>query len=55
MGKLLLLSIVIATVAIPARAAREKNARKGLRKALLQMAVFNVFYLLGLLYLYGRL
>jgi hypothetical protein len=55
MAKLLLLSIIIATIALPVRAAKSKQPRAGLKKALLQMAIFNVFYLGGLLYLYGRL
>lgn len=55
MSKLFLLSILIATIALPARAAREKNSRKGLRKAILYMLLFNVFYLFGLLFLYGRI
>ena len=55
MSKALLLSIVFAMVALPARAAREKDARKGLRKALLYLALFNLFYLFNLMFLYGRL
>jgi hypothetical protein len=56
MSKLLLLSILIATIALPARAAtRSKNPKVGLKKALLHVAIFNAFYLFGLLYLYGRL
>lgn len=54
MSKLILLSIIVAMVAIPARAAREKNARKGLRKVVIQMLVFEVFYLFALRFLYGR-
>jgi hypothetical protein len=54
MSKLILLSILIATIALPARAAREKNARRGLRKALVYMAIFNFFYLFSLLFLWGR-
>ena len=55
MGKLFLLSIIIAPIVLPLRAARSKNARKGLRKTLIQMALFNVFYLFVLLFIYGRL
>ena len=36
-------------------AAREKNPRKGLRKAIVYMLLFNVFYLFGLMFLYGRI
>lgn len=45
MKKLLLLSVIIAAIALPARAARAKNAREGLRKTLIQVAIFNVIYL----------
>ena len=55
MSKLLLLSIIFATIAIPARAARAKNPRLGLRKTLIGLAVFNLFYLFGLVFLYGRI
>ncbi len=55
MTKLLLISILIAPIVLPARAATAKNARAGLKKTLVQMAIFNVFYLFSLLFLYGRL
>jgi len=55
MAKLLLLSIIFATVALPARAARMKNPRLGLRKTLISLALFNLFYVFGLIFLYGRL
>lgn len=55
MAKLLLLSVIFATVAIPVRAARLKNPRLGLRKALLWLALFNVFYVFSLVYIYHRL
>jgi len=55
MKKLLLLSIMFASVALPARAATAKNPRAGLKKALVNMMVFNAVYLFALLYVYGRL
>ncbi len=55
MSKLVLLSIMIATVALPARAARQKSPKRGLRKVVVQIAVFNALYLFGLLFIYGRL
>jgi hypothetical protein len=56
MSKLLLLSILVATIALPARAAtKSKNPKVGLKRALVHVAIFNAFYLFGLLYLYGRL
>jgi hypothetical protein len=48
MAKVILLSAVIAMVALPIRAAKEKNPRVGLKKALQYMIVFNVAYLLAL-------
>jgi hypothetical protein len=55
MAKLLQLSILMALVAIPARAARDPNPAKGLRRALVRTAYFNVFYLIFLTLLYGHL
>jgi len=54
MSKLILLSTVIGLIAIPIMAAREKNPRKGLRKAVVQMLIFQVAYLLALRFLWGR-
>lgn len=45
MKKLILLSVIIAAIALPARAARTKNARLGLRKTLIHTAIFNLIYL----------
>jgi hypothetical protein len=55
MKKLLLLSILVASIVIPARAARAKNPRAGLKKALVNMMIFNAIYLFALLYVYNRL
>jgi hypothetical protein len=55
MAKLVLLSIVIAIIALPSKAAGVVSPRAGLRKALLWMAVFNVIYLFSILYVYPRL
>jgi hypothetical protein len=54
MSKLLLLSIVIATIALPARAANLVSPRKGLRKAMLWMLLFELFYVFALMFLVGR-
>ena len=48
MSKAILLSAVLAIVALPVIAAREKSPKVGLKKALIYMVVFNVFYLLAL-------
>ncbi len=54
-AKLVLISIMIMSIIIPARAAAMKDSRRGLRKALLQMTLFNLFYVLAVTYLYPRL
>jgi hypothetical protein len=54
MSKLILLSLLFAMIGIPARAARDKNPRKALRKVIVQMLIFEVFYLFALRYIYGR-
>jgi hypothetical protein len=54
MSKLILISVIIAAIAIPARAAREENPRKGLRKAIIQTLFFHAFYAFALCYLWGR-
>jgi hypothetical protein len=54
-AKLFLLSIIFATIALPARAARIKNSRVGLKRTVVSLALFNLFYVLGLVYLYHRL
>lgn len=55
MKKLILFSIIIASIAIPARAARELNARAGLKKTLIQMAIFELVYLILVTLVWTRL
>ena len=55
MAKLLLLSVIFATILLPARAARMKNAKLGFRRTVISLAVFNLFWVLGLAFLYGHL
>jgi len=54
MSKIILLSIIIAMIAIPARLAREKNPRAALKRVVVQMLLYEVFYIFALKYLYGR-
>ncbi|HET9959351.1 MAG TPA: hypothetical protein VFQ61_32900 [Polyangiaceae bacterium] len=54
-AKLVLLSILIMSIVIPARAAMTKDPERGLRKALKQMAIFNLLYVLAVTFLYPRL
>jgi len=54
-AKLLLVSILVAVIVIPMRAARARSARLGLRKAVLWMLAFNLFYLFAVRVIYPRL
>jgi hypothetical protein len=49
------MSVVFATVAIPAVTARMKDPRRGLVIALTSMAMFNLFYWFGLFVIWPRL
>jgi hypothetical protein len=42
--KLILLSVIIASVVVAARAARAKDGREGLKKTLIQIALCEVVY-----------
>ncbi len=53
--KLLLASLLIATVALPMRAARARSARRGLRTAVFWMLAFNLIYLFAVRVVYPRL
>lgn len=55
MKKLLLMSVLFATIGIPAIAAKDPSPRRGLRKAVLYTIAFNVFYWLSLLFVVNRL
>lgn len=55
MAKALLLSIVVATVAIPVWAAREEKAHKAFKKMVFYLFVYYVFYVLALRLIYFRL
>jgi hypothetical protein len=53
--KLLLLSILIMSVAIPVRTSMEKDRALGLTKTIKYFIAYAAFYLFALLYLYPRL
>jgi hypothetical protein len=53
-SKLILISVLLATIALPATAARDADPRRGLRRTITYMTFFYAFYLFGLLFLYGR-
>lgn len=44
MLKLAMLSIVLSGLAVPLLAARDNNARRGLRRAVFGVLLFNAFY-----------
>jgi hypothetical protein len=55
MHKVLLLSILLATIGIPVLGARNPNPVRGLKMAVLRMFAFECFYLVAVVYLYPRL
>lgn len=54
MAKLVLLTIVMAMVGIPVIAARDPNARRGVRKVVLLMSTASVLYYFAIRYVYPR-
>jgi hypothetical protein len=55
MGKLLLASVLLASVAIPVHAARDPNPRRGLARALVRTLLFDAAYALAVLFVYPRI
>jgi hypothetical protein len=53
--KLLLLSVLIATVAIPLICARDVNPYRGIKRALFAMVIFAFSWLLAIKYIYPKL
>ncbi|HEU5075873.1 MAG TPA: hypothetical protein VFU02_16885 [Polyangiaceae bacterium] len=53
--KLLLMSVIFATVLIPAWTQRYRSPKRGLRKTITLMMGFNAIYLLLYLFLWPRL
>jgi hypothetical protein len=54
-AKFLLMSILVMSILIPARAASHPNPELGLRRALWQMAIFDLIYVLAIWVVYPRL
>lgn len=54
MAKLILMSVLFATIAIPMRAASIRKPKRAFRKMLLWSLVFNFSYMILLLYIYPR-
>jgi hypothetical protein len=55
MAKLILFSVLVALVALPIHAARERDVRRGLKKALLMLVAFNLAYAFAVLMIIPRL
>jgi hypothetical protein len=55
MSKLLLMSVVLATVVIPAVAARDTLPRRGLRRTVLAMLAFNIIYAFLVIVVYPKI
>jgi len=53
--KLVLLSVIIASIALPARAARSKDGKQGLKKALTHVIIYEFIYLILLTQVWMRL
>ena len=54
-AKLLLFSVIIAMIAIPAVCAREKDARRGFQRMVLLIVAYNLFYLFAIRFIYPHL
>jgi hypothetical protein len=55
MRNLVLLMVIIGAISIPILSASETNTRRGLFRALSIVAVFNLLYLLAILFVYPHL
>lgn len=54
-AKMLLISILVMSIVLPARAASVKQPKKALKQAVVSMTLFNLFYTLAILFIYPRL
>ena len=55
MAKLVLLSSLIAMIAIPIAASRARSTQRGLRWTLIGILLFNIFYVFAVRFIYPRL
>lgn len=55
MAKLLLMSVVLATVTIPAVTARDALPRRALRRTVLALLAFNVVYAVLVIFVYPKI
>jgi hypothetical protein len=54
-GKLILMCVVLATAIIPASCARDPSARRGLRRTIYGLLIFNFIYGLLLIFVFPHL
>jgi predicted membrane-bound dolichyl-phosphate-mannose-protein mannosyltransferase len=54
-AKLVLMSAIIAMIAIPLVASRAKSSRRGLRWTVVAILLFNLFYVFAVRYIYPKL
>ena len=54
MKNVILLSIIIASIVVPAKAARLKDPRKGFKRMVRNMLLFALFYVFAVMYIYPR-
>jgi len=54
MGKYILISLLVATIAAPAAAARDRNPVRGMKRVVYYTVVFNILYTAALIGLYLR-
>lgn len=55
MAKLLLLSTVLVSIALPIVAAKDQNPRRGMRRVVRGMLLYNAFYAFAVLVIYPRM
>lgn len=55
MGKLVMMSVLFATILIPLRHARSDDAERALKKVVIEFCWFNLAYVLALVFVVPRL
>jgi hypothetical protein len=55
MDKLIVISVIVASILIPAIGARDPSPRRGLRKTVVWMGIFILVYFLAVLFVMPRL
>jgi hypothetical protein len=55
LAKMILISVLIAMIAVPLVASQAKSSQRGLRWTVFGILIFNIFYLIAIRYIYPRL